>query len=200
MEILLQIYYGQFYSHLTYGCQLWGQNENAIRQTIILQKKAVRLISFSLYEAHSSPLFKKLKLLKLPDIVRQCNMGFTHNVINKKAPATFENYFTFRKTTHCHYTVNNLKSIYSNPTGSLLIPNYNSNAGKTSIKYICADAWNTLLKEISIKDAKKFNENPFWMSNIKVQSLLHLLKKHFLENYWAHITCLSTPFKSHELT
>ena len=38
-ELLIQIYYGQFYSHLIYGCQLWGQNENAIRQTITIQKK-----------------------------------------------------------------------------------------------------------------------------------------------------------------
>ena len=39
-KFLMQIYYGQFYSHLTYGCQLWGQNENAIEKTIVLQKKS----------------------------------------------------------------------------------------------------------------------------------------------------------------
>ena len=38
-KLLIQIYYGQFYSHLTYGCQLWGQKENEIDQTITLQKK-----------------------------------------------------------------------------------------------------------------------------------------------------------------
>ena len=183
LEILLQIYYGQFYSHLTYGCQLWGQNENAIKQTIILQKNAVRLITFSHYQAHTSPLFKKLRLLKLPEIVKQSNIGFTHNVINKKAPMIFENYFTFTEATHCHYTVNNLKSTYSNPIGSLMIPTYNSNAGKTSIKYICADTWNQLLKELSIKDIKEYNKNKFWMIMIKVKSLLNLIKKHFLEKY-----------------
>ena len=31
-------YYGQFYSHINYGCQLWGQNENAIEQTFTLLK------------------------------------------------------------------------------------------------------------------------------------------------------------------
>ena len=36
-ELLLQIYYGQFYSHLTYGHQLWGKGD--IDQTITLQKK-----------------------------------------------------------------------------------------------------------------------------------------------------------------
>ena len=38
-ELTMQIYHNQFYSHLAYGCQLWGQNENSIEQTINLQKK-----------------------------------------------------------------------------------------------------------------------------------------------------------------
>jgi hypothetical protein len=49
-NLLIQIYYGQFYSHLTYGCQLWGFNENQILPTIILQKKAIRLLSFSHFQ------------------------------------------------------------------------------------------------------------------------------------------------------
>ena len=39
-DLLMQIYYGQFYSHINYGCQLWGQNENATEQTVALQKKS----------------------------------------------------------------------------------------------------------------------------------------------------------------
>ena len=38
-NLLSQIYYGQFFSHLNYGCQLWGQNPNQLEQTQILQKK-----------------------------------------------------------------------------------------------------------------------------------------------------------------
>ena len=75
-ELLIQIYYGQFYSHLTYGCQLWGLNENAIEQTINLQKKAIRLISFAHYQEECSNLFKNLNLLKVTDIVKLNNMIF----------------------------------------------------------------------------------------------------------------------------
>jgi hypothetical protein len=101
-KLLMQIYYGQFYSHLNYGCQLWGQNENAISQTITLQKKAVRLLSFAHFQEHASPLFKNLKLLKLTDIVKQNNIIFTHDTINGKTPPIFENYFIFNKTIHQH--------------------------------------------------------------------------------------------------
>ena len=65
-SLLHQIYFGQFYSHLTYGCQLWGQNEEKIAKTITFQKKAIRLITFSHFQAESSPLFKRLKFLKIP--------------------------------------------------------------------------------------------------------------------------------------
>ena len=85
-ELLLQIYYGQFYSHLTYGCQLWGQNGNRINQTSVLQRKAVRLMTFSHYQAHTNPLFNTLKVLKLTDIVKLNNILFTHNTINNKSP------------------------------------------------------------------------------------------------------------------
>ena len=34
-NLLLQLYYGQFYSHLSYGCQLWGQNINQFEKTYI---------------------------------------------------------------------------------------------------------------------------------------------------------------------
>ena len=94
-ELLLQIYYGQFYSHLNYGPQLWGKCD--IDQTITLQKKAIRLMTFSHFQAHSSPLFKELKLLKLPDIVTSSNIIFTHDTLNKKSPTIFNDYFKHKK-------------------------------------------------------------------------------------------------------
>ena len=60
-ELTMQIYHNQFYSHLTYGCQLWGQNENSIEQMTNLQKKAIRLITFSRPRIGCSPLLKKIK-------------------------------------------------------------------------------------------------------------------------------------------
>ena len=62
-NLLQQIYYSQFHSHLAYGCQIWGQTPSSISQTTILQKKAVRLISFSHKDAPSSPIFKDLKII-----------------------------------------------------------------------------------------------------------------------------------------
>ena len=181
--LLTQIYYGQFYSHLTYGCQLWGQNENAIEQTITLQKKAVRLISFEHFQASSDPLFKNLSMLKLVDIVKLNNVLFTHNTINSKSPATFNGYFNFKEIIHSHQTVNSLNSTYSIPTGSLDLPTYQTKAGEESIRYICSNTWNTILKDLSMKNIDKYNKDPFWISKMKIVKLKEILKNHFLQYY-----------------
>ena len=39
-SLLKQIYYAQFHTHLSYGCQVWGASLNSIKQTINLQKKS----------------------------------------------------------------------------------------------------------------------------------------------------------------
>ena len=178
-KYLIQIYYGQFYSHLTYGCQLWGQNKNAIKSTIALQKMAIRLISFAQNHAHSSPLFKALDLLKLTDIVNQSNLLFTHNTINNRTPPIFKDYFKFAETKHEHNTVNNLTSTYSIPLGSLEVPQYRTNLGKSSVKHICSTTWNSTLKDLSAKD----NLPPFWMNKISVKTFKKRLKLHYLEYY-----------------
>ena len=182
-KLLTQIYYGQFYSHLTYGCQLWGQNENAIAHIITQQKKAIRLMSFAHYQAHSSPLFKNLNVLKLTDIVKNSNLLFTHNTINKNSPAVFDNYFLFDEASHPHQTINSLTSTYSIPTGSLKLPIYRTEAGKSSIKYICSNTWNSILKVLSTANIKKYNQNPFWMNKTSINTFKYILKKHFLECY-----------------
>ena len=182
-DLLLQIYYGQFYSHLNYGCQLWGQNPNQTNQTFTLQKKAIRLIGFSHYQAHSSPLFKNLKILKLTDIVKSNNVLFTHNTLNNKSPTTFNDYFKIKQIHHQHMTTNNLSSTYSIPKGSLEKPNYNTKSGKSSIKYICSDNWNSVLKELSIKFPEKYSSSENWLQSTKINSLRQLLKLHFLEQY-----------------
>ena len=61
-NILRTIYNSIIHPHLIYGVYLWSFS---LKWLIILQKKAVRTISLSRYLSHSTPLFKKLKILKI---------------------------------------------------------------------------------------------------------------------------------------
>ena len=67
---LVQVYYSIIYSFLTYGIIVWGNTYSSnLQPLIILQKKAIRIITFSDFRAHTSPIFKQLSLLKLCDVV-----------------------------------------------------------------------------------------------------------------------------------
>ena len=121
------------------------------------------------------------------DIIKQSNILFTHNAINKKTPIVFKDYFTLNETEHQHDTINNLNSVYSVPVGSLQLPTYRTNSWKSSIKYICSSTWNSTLKELSIKNLKNYNQDPFWISKTNIKTLKFLLKSHFLECYWAYV-------------
>ena len=50
------------------------------------------------------------------------------------------------KTNHQHQTVNSLNSIYSLPTGSLKMPAYRTELGKSTIQFICCNVWNLTLR------------------------------------------------------
>ena len=50
------IYYAILHSHLSHVCTTWSQNLNPKHRINLLQKKAMRIISFARYNANSFPI------------------------------------------------------------------------------------------------------------------------------------------------
>ena len=70
---LLTLYFTMAYAHITYCCTVWSANyENNLHKIEMYQKKLVRIITRSPYNAHTAPLFKELRLLKFEDISTLC--------------------------------------------------------------------------------------------------------------------------------
>ena len=183
-KLLTQIYYGQFYSHLTYGCMIYGQNNDDISTTFTLQKKAIRLMSFSDYQAPTKPLFKKLELLTLNHIITTKRVLFVHNALNCKLPKHFENHFEVKATLHTHRTVNHPNSLYSIPTGSVVLPNISVRNSRTSFRYSCGQAWNSTLKKLATK-LKELNKPPLeenWMQKLPLFGLRKLINRLYIES------------------
>jgi len=63
--ILITIHNALVLSHLNYGLLLWGYENERI---FLAQKKVMRVIGFRPYIAHTTPIFKNLKMLKLEDM------------------------------------------------------------------------------------------------------------------------------------
>ena len=191
--LLLHLYYGQFYSHLLYGCQLWGQELNENSQTFILQKKVIHKITFSGLTDSTSPLFKELNILKIMDIIKFNNFLFVHNALNSKLPKVFDNYFKQIILQSEHSTRNEPTSSYSIPNGSIEVPKIkNKTSGKNSIQYQSSVTWNELLKTLtstrnatqSAQNKKRFQEKDInWLTKLKMHDLKKLLKTHLISYY-----------------
>ena len=91
--------------HIEYGIAIWGAtHETHINKLNVIQKKAIQIITNSQYNAHTAPIFKQLKLLKLKDIYT-LNVGkFMFKVTNNQVPNKIKPYFPLNTGIHNYST------------------------------------------------------------------------------------------------
>ena len=68
-ETTIKSIYYAFCPHLPYVCTAWGHNLILKHRITLLQNKAMRVISFTRYDAHTVPIFVKLNILKFSDLI-----------------------------------------------------------------------------------------------------------------------------------
>jgi hypothetical protein len=101
LHILIKLYYALIYPFLIYGIISWGNTYNTTLQPLfILQKKAIRIMTFSNFDEHSSPLFKQLYIVKLYDLVTLHNVVFMYKFHNNLLPIAFDTFFMRVSETH----------------------------------------------------------------------------------------------------
>ena len=83
IHIKLTLYHALVQPHLNYCISVWGFN--CVR-LIKLQKKVLRYIGFTSYNAHCDPLFKTFKILKIPDLLRLQELKCYYKHTNNKLP------------------------------------------------------------------------------------------------------------------
>ena len=84
-NLLLTIYSAFFKPHIEYYVNIWSCTSNSNLQPInISMKKAVRLITFSNFDAHAESLFKSLNILNLSNTI-DLNLGKFMWEVNTKA-------------------------------------------------------------------------------------------------------------------
>ena len=71
METLTSIYYSLLQSYILYGSTIscYASQKNMMK-IFILEKRCMRLITFSKFQVHTTPIFKNFKILKLQDIFK----------------------------------------------------------------------------------------------------------------------------------
>ena len=87
-----------------------------------MQKKTLRISTFSNFDAHTNPLFKKLKILKVFDLITLQFAIFMFDYHHDNPPSAFENFFTPTTAVHGHNTRSASKA-------ALYVPQIRTNYG-----------------------------------------------------------------------
>ena len=83
-QIKLLLYNTLLLPHINYCILSWGYKCDRITK---IQKRAIRLINLSKYNAYTEPIFKQFKLLKVNHILQMQEFKFYHKFKNNTLPA-----------------------------------------------------------------------------------------------------------------
>ena len=103
-SVLRTLYNSLILTRLNYGIKAWGFAHQSLFK---IQKKAVRIITNSKYNAHTDPIFKKLNLLKIEDIFHVSCLSLYYSIHRpdvKPAPEFFKTIIVTNRDVHGHNT------------------------------------------------------------------------------------------------
>lgn len=141
-KCLLSLYHSLIYPHITYCNIVWGTTYTSTLNCIhLIQKRFVRMVTFSNPQEHSSPLFKQLKLLNIYQInvLQICIFMYKFEHMPIDLPKSFKNYFVKNSDFH---------NVNTRQTKDFHTPLFHTTKGQSSIKYKGVELW------------KKYSMNP----------------------------------------
>ena len=160
--ILINLYYALIYPFLIYGLISWGNTYvSNLKPIYILQKRALRIITFSAFDHPSSPLFKSLGITKYFDLVTYHIAVLIYKYHNSLLPSAFNCFFMKISHVHSYNTCLAVKQTY-------YLPNARTNYGMFNIRFKGPKVWNDL------------DEN---IKGFSLSAFKNKLKQNFLESY-----------------
>ena len=109
---LCTMYFCLVYPYLVYCISVWESTyPSNLNRIFLLQKKVIRIISKSALDAHTEPIFKQVKILKVSDIYRSQIGKFMFSFKKGLLPDAFSEMFLLTNQIH-HYNIRNSNSFY----------------------------------------------------------------------------------------
>ncbi len=103
---LRTLYFSYIHSNLTYGISIWGPlaSKSGLKRVRTLQKKALRTIDHAKYNAPSSDLCKKLKVLIVDDVIDQELTKISYRYVKDILPKPIKDLFQANDYHHTYLT------------------------------------------------------------------------------------------------
>ena len=135
---LHMVYYGIFSSLLTYGSQIWGQQNMVAGRLQVLQNRAVRVMHFQPPRTSATPLLKKSKNLKVSDLINLQNFLLARDSLRGDLPPSLRGKMEFLEHVHATRSLGCLQ-LFRPRTKTVTY-------GSKSINARSVDIWNSINK------------------------------------------------------
>ena len=128
---LITLYNALLSPYFTYCITIWGNTyKTHLKRIEILQKKIIRIITFSQHDAHTRPLFKKVGIMTFKDLYTYFSSMYIYKCINNLTPPS---YYHGYKLSHSARNPRNLQALYCS-----------KKICKTSLLFSGHSMWNNL--------------------------------------------------------
>lgn len=102
---LISLYFTLIHPYLEYCNVVWAIDRSTVLQELfICQKKAVRIITGSKYNSHTTPLFSNLRILPITNLNDFQVACFIYRCVNNLLPQKFCIMFNSNSSVHSHNT------------------------------------------------------------------------------------------------
>ena len=119
------LYFSLVNSHLLYGILVCGYECHRLKK---IQKRIIRMITVSKYNAHTEPLFKGLDLLKLKDMLNLSTLKILLSISTRQFTRLFLLISNPCRTQRTLYADKRVQIYLLNMVNSILIPLLQKNA------------------------------------------------------------------------
>ena len=143
-DTLKKLYFAFIHPYLNYCLDVWGQCSRYHFQSLFkLQKRAMRVITFSNKIAHSAPLFESLEVLPLQSMYIMSVTLFMYKFYYRLLPPVIDEFFQHNTTIHSHNT---------RQSTLLHVPIIRSQFSMHSIRFRGVLLWNQLPQFVNINE------------------------------------------------
>ena len=142
--LLKTIYYSIFNSHLIYGCEVWGKNQNKalVYRLQKLQEKSVCFINFETNTNVVSQPLKDSNILKVTDFIKYKYALFIRNLLRKENIPIFNEFYTLFNQNYVYNTRGSKNQM-------LIVPQVQTtHYGEHSFKSRSIKAWKSVPKKL----------------------------------------------------
>jgi hypothetical protein len=110
---LKMLYFAMVHSHIVYCINVYScANITSLNPLKLKQKEAIRVITNAGYRDHTGPLFKRLSILPLDDLIKYSQLKFMHNFYHNKLPFSFNETWISNRTRNPEVALRNADDLY----------------------------------------------------------------------------------------